>query len=163
MNPLGAIKALPWVLVVALGLLLGLMTRLYLGERDALATEKANYSAFVAQVALEGEQAEAANAKKDAEHKQNLKKIKEENESQIPRVRADAVANYLASVGLRQRSAANPGGGAVPGNGAGIRLDDDAKRQCLPDEAFIRDAAEDAAKLEAWQRYCRMNRCPVND
>lgn len=163
MNPLDSLKALPWRLVVALGLALCLMTNLYLGKRDALATEKANYKAFAESVEREGKEAKEENDRKDAEHKQNLKKIKEENESKIPRVRADAVANYLASVGLRQRSAANPGGGAVPGNGAGIRLDDDDKRQCLPDEAFIRDAAEDAAKLEAWQRYCRMNRCPITD
>ena len=166
MNPLDTLKALPWILVVALALLLGLMTRLYLGERDALATSRANFSAFVAGVKLEGEQAEAANARKDAEHKQNLETIKEEYESQIPRIRHEAVDNYLsgrASAVVRQRSAANPGSGAMPGNGAGIKLDDGEKRQCVFDEAFIQDAAEDAAKLDAWQQYCTLNHCPVKD
>ena len=165
MNPLLLTKALPWVLAVAvaLGLALGLMTNLYLEKRDALAIEKTRFDTFVAGVERKGRDAEAEKARKDAEHKQTLAQIKETHESQIPRVRADAVANYRASIGLRQRSATNPGSGELRGNGAGVRLDDGAQRQCVLDETLIQNAAEDAAKLGAWQQYCRMSRCPVTE
>ena len=166
MNPQLLMKAAPWFICALLALMLAAMTHLYMGERDALAVEKTKFDTFVAAVEREGREAEAANQKTKDEHKQNLETIKEEHESQIPRIRNEAVANYLSgrpTAIVRQRSAANPGGGSMPGNGAGIKLDDGEKRQCLPDEAFIQDAAEDAAKLGAWHQYCTLNRCPVKE
>lgn len=161
-----ATKALPWLIAAAFGLALAAMTHFYLGKRDELATTTANFDSFVATTKELGEKAAADNARKDAEHKQNLKTIREEHESEIPRIRNEAVANYLSgrpAAVVWQQSAANPSGSSMRGNRAGIGLDDGEKRQCVPDEAFIQNAAEDAAKLDAWQQYCTLNHCPVID
>lgn len=152
-----------WKLVViaALAALLALMTNLYLGTRDDLVVEKANFTSFVARVDELGKEAEDKLGKDKAEQLKNLEKVKADHEKQIPTIRAGAVANYLARV--RNNAAENPGGGAVQGNSPGIRLDDGAGKECVPDEAFIRDAAEDAEKVGAWQEYCRLNQCPVKE
>ena len=106
-----------------------------------------------------GLKAEAKRLRDEADQLKNLKKVQADHEKQIPTIRARAVANYLTRV--RNDASTNSGGGAVQGNGPGLRLDDGAGAQCVPDEAFIADAAEDAEKVEAWREYCRLNRCPV--
>ena len=150
-----------WKLAVigALLILLGIVGRLYIGARDDLIVEKANFTNFVSRVDELGKEAEAKRLRDEADQLKNLEKVKADHEKQIPTIRARAVANYLTRV--RNDASTNSGGGAVQGNGPGLRLDDGAGAQCVPDEAFIADAAEDAEKVEAWREYCRLNRCPV--
>ena len=150
-----------WKLAVigALLILLGIVGRLYIGARDDLIVEKANFTNFVSRVDELGKEAEAKRLRDEADQLKNLEKVKADHEKQIPTIRARAVANYLARV--RNDASANSGGGAVQGNGAGIRLDDGTGKECLDDQGFIEDAAEDAAKVEAWRAYCTLNNCPV--
>ena len=107
-----------------------------------------------------GLKAEAKKQEDEQKARDNLKKVKADHEKQIPSIRAGAVANYLAR-SVRDNAAANPGSGAVQGNGAGIRLDDGTGKECLAGQGFIEDAAEDAAKVEAWRAYCTLNNCLV--
>lgn len=144
-----------WKIVVfaVLVLALGAMTKLYLDTRDELTT-------FVAQVEQAGRDAQDEKARTEARHAANLEKVKAEYESNIPEIRAGAVANYRAAHRLPKPAADRR---SVPDAAPGVRLDDDAERQCVPDDAFIENAAEDAAKLAAWIGLCQRNNCPVED
>jgi len=51
--------------------------------------------------------------------------------------------------------------GGVPGNAAGQPVDDGTGKECIPDPAFIADAAEDAARVEAWRAWCTLNKCSI--
>ena len=106
-----------------------------------------------------GLKAEAKKQEDEQKARDNLKKVQADHEKQIPTIRARAVANYLARV--RNGASANSGGGAVQGNGAGIRMDAGTSKECLDDQGFIEDAAEDAEKVEAWRAYCTLNQCPI--
>ena len=156
MNPFDWIKAAPWIACVVLALALAAMTGKYLSKRDELV-------ALTASVRVLGEAAEARVKAAKKESEDNLEKVKADYEKQVPEIRSSAVASYLA------RRAADParvrepvaGGGPVSGDGAGVRVDDGTLKECVPDEEFIEDAAEDAAKVEAWRSYCALNHCPV--
>ena len=162
-------KVWPYLVAFAIGaILLGGAAWKIQGLRVTAAEQKTTrvqqaFDKFALDTYNTGLKAEAKRLRDEADQLKNLKKVQADHEKQIPTIRARAVANYLAAHSMPDDSGTSTGSGSVRGDGAGIRLDDDAKRQCLPDEAFIRDAAEDAAKLEAWQRYCRMNRCPITD
>ena len=127
-----------------------------------LSTLQEKHDAFVSATKAEGESAAEREKLKTEGYEYTLKKVKADYESQIPAIRANAVANYLSAHGLPE-SGANTCSGQVLGNGTGIRLDDGAVKKFVPDEAFIADAAEDAAKVGAFQAYCTMNKCPVKD
>ena len=150
-----------WKLAVigVLLILLGIVGRLYIGARDDLIVEKANFTNFVSRVDELGKEAEAKRLRDEADQLKNLEKVKADHEKQIPTIRARAVANYLARV--RNDASTNSGSGAVQGNGPGLRLDDGTSKEFLDDQGFIEDAAEDAAKVEAWRAYCTLNNCPV--
>ena len=99
------------------------------------------------------------------EHKDNLAKVVNDNEDKLPKIRSEAVANYLAAHPanvMRVKPRENSGGSGVSGNGPGIRLDDGTGKECVPDTVFIQDAAEDASKVSAWIEYCTLNHCPVS-
>lgn len=147
MTPFNWIKWAPWIACAALSVALAGMGNLYLGKRDELASWKAT-------VATLGRAAEQRVAAVKKEGEDNLQKVKADHEASIPTVRSGAVAAY------RMR---NPvaGRGTVPGNAAGIKVDDGSGAQRVPDETFIADAAEDAAKVEAWRAWCQLNQCPV--
>ena len=142
-------KALPWLLAAALAAYASIVTGRYLDKRDEMTT-------FKAQVEQMGAAAQAAadQAKTDAED--NLKKVQAANEKKLPAIRANAVARYLDR--LRKSDAS---GGSVPTNAAGVGVDDGAGKECVPDRRFVTDAAEDAAKVEAFRAYCILNNCPV--
>jgi len=148
------------ILIAALAVLLGLMTNLYLGKRDELSKMTERYGAFVEATGVIGKDAELKKKADEAEHLKNLEKVKANHESLLPQVRADAVANYLAR---RVRPIPHPsaGSGPVLGNGPGISVDDGAVRECVPDETFIANCAEDASKVGAFQEYCQRNHCPI--
>ena len=108
-----------------------------------------------------GLKAEAKKQEDEQKAKDNLKKVQADHEKQIPTIRARAVANYLAAHSMPDDSGTSTGSGSVRENGAGIRLDDGAGKECVLDQGFIEDAAEDASKVEAWRAYCTLNNCPV--
>ena len=108
-----------------------------------------------------GLKAEAKKQEDEQKARDNLKKVQADHEKQIPTIRARAVANYLAAHRLPDDPGASAGSGSVRQDGAGIRLDDGASKKCILDQRLIEDAAEDAAKVEAWRAYCTLNNCPV--
>lgn len=108
-----------------------------------------------------GLKAEAKKQEDEQKAKDNLKKVQADHEKQIPTIRARAVANYLAAHRLPDDPGASAGSGSVRQGGAGLRLDDGASKKCILDQRLIEDAAEDAAKVEAWRAYCTLNNCPV--
>ena len=144
-----------WKLIVigVLALALTGVTRLYFGERDALSAQ----TAAVEQAARD---AQAEKVRIEQQHAANLAQVRKDHEAQIPIVRANAVANYRAAHRVSKPAADNV---SVPGDSPGIRVDDAAERQCVPDDTFISDAAEDAEKLAAWQDWCKRNGCPVEE
>ena len=105
-----------------------------------------------------GQKSKAEQLAKEEAHERNLSKVRSDHEQEIKSVRSDAVAKYIAN---RVRVAASSGGGGVRQNSLSLRVDDGAQQKCIPDDEFIRDAAEDAEKLSAWQDWCRLNECPV--
>ena len=152
MNPISLIKAAPWVIAAVLVILLGVMTNRYLGKRDELSVMTTRYNAFVGATEVIGKQAEEDKKAQETEHEQNLTQVKANHEEQIPQIRADAVTNYIAThpASVQHRTSTSTGSGYVRGNGSGVRLDDGVSKECIPDEGFIQDAAEDAAKVAAW-------------
>jgi hypothetical protein len=144
------------VLLLIIGLLmlaLGGATHLYLGARDDLNTQAAT-----AEQAARDAQAEKEAI--EAQHAVNLAQVRKDHEAQLPAVRANAVANYRAAHRLPERPAASDG---VSADAPGIRLDDGTERQCIPDDTFIEDSAEDVEKLATWQDWCKRNNCPVEE
>ena len=141
------IKALPWGVAALMAFAAAFCLRLYQSERDAFTT----YRAKVAAIA-EAQQAQIERDKQQAE--QNLRQVRKDYEDRIPDIRDAAVRAYR----LRYPNTCS---GAVPGTSTSVQVDDGASPQCVLDDQFIRDAAEDAAKVEAWREYCFRNKCPV--
>ena len=143
-----------WKLVVISVLIgaLGVMTNLYLGKRDEL-------TAFSSRLEQAARDAQDEKERIEKQHADNLEQVRKDHEARLPEIRAGAVANYLAH--RRVPKPADAGVGSMPGDGPGIRVDDAAERQCVPDDAFIENAAEDVAKLDAWRDWCQRNNCPV--
>ena len=142
------IKALPWGVAALMAFAAAFCLRLYQSERDAFTT----YRAKVAAIA-EAQQAQIEKDKQQAE--QNLRQVRKDYEDRIPDIRDAAVRAYR----LRY---SNTCSGAVPGNAASVQVDDGAKQEPVADE-FIQSCAEDAAKVSAFQDYCKRNNCPVED
>lgn len=157
------LKFWPYIVIAALVAALVGMGHLYLGKRDELAAQVTKYNYFVGATAVIGKQAEETKKADEAKHEQNLQQVKENHENQIDQVRTDAVANYIAAHPVRVRNVASTssGSGSVRGDGSGLKLDDGTSKECIPDQAFIQDAAEDAEKVGAWIEYCQRNNCPV--
>ena len=139
------------------------MSALYLSKRDELA-------AFQGRVEATAKAAEEANAKAAEVAKKNLKQVKDDYETNIQKIRDGASANYAAMVGrLRVERLRNEraGSGSVPSDAARVEVDDGAAAQlvsaptCTWEPDLVADAAEDAAKVEAWREWCKLNHCEV--
>lgn len=89
----------------------------------------------------------------ESERDANLTKVKE-HEANLPTVRAGAVAAYL-------RMHPNTSCGAMPGIAKGKQTDDGASKECVPDAAFVEDAADDADKIASWQEWAHRNKIPL--
>ena len=142
------IKALPWAIAALMAFAAAFCLHLYQSERDA-------FVAFRAEVRAIGEaqQAQVEKDKKQAE--ENLRQVRKDYEEKLPAIRDAAVRAYR----LRYPYA---GGCPVPGNAASVQVDDGAGKEPVADE-FVRACAEDAAKVTAFQDYCKRNNCPVEE
>lgn len=152
MNPISWLRVGTYALIGALIGALAMMTNLYLGKRDELV-------AYQSEVRALGQRAKDEAEETKRLHQETLIQVRKDYEDRVPQIRDDAVAAYRAA--NRVRVPAKPSGSGVPAASPGLKVDDGASAQCVLDEEFIRDAAEDAAKVEAWRDYCYRNRCPV--
>ena len=142
------IKALPWGIAALMAFAAAFCLHLYQSERDAFTT----YRAKVAAIA-EAQQAQIERDKQQTE--ENLKQVRKDYEDRIPDIRDAAVRAYR----LRYPNTCS---GAVSGDGTSVSVDDGAGKECVAD-GFIRACAEDAAKLGAFQDYCKRNNCPIKE
>ena len=152
-----------FIVIAALAAALIVVANAYVDLRD-------EFVGYKASVAVLAESAEREVEKKEQEGRENLAKVRGDYENKIETIRSNAVANYTARrEPVRPASSvrnANAGSGSVSGSGSGLRLDDGASKECVvaqPDAAFIEDAADDAAKLSAWQEYARLNGIEVKE
>lgn len=114
---------------------------------------KDEYLTYAGGVTAVAKQAIADKERIESERDDNLKKVKE-HETNLPTVRAGAVAAYL-------RMHPNTGSGAMPGIAQSKQADDGAGKECVPDAAFVEDAADDADKIASWQEWAIRNKVPV--
>ena len=142
------IKALPWAIAALMAFAAAFCLHLYQSERDAFTTYRAKVEAIA-----EAQQAQIEKDKQQAE--QNLRQVRKDYEEKLPAIRDAAVRAYR----LRYPNTCS---GAVPGNAASVQVDDGAKQEPVADE-FIQSCAEDAAKVTAFQDYCKRNNCPVEE
>lgn len=160
MNPLTLYRSAPYIIIAVLIAALAWTTHLYLNKRDQLA-------ALTATVQALGVAAEKVVEEKKAEYASNLQTVKEDHESLTSAIRATAVANYVR---------AHPNAGGVLNcsrsrtlcpTSSSIKVDDGTEQKPLLDgnitldEATIRNAAEDASKVDAWQEWAKLNNLPV--
>ena len=144
------IKALPWGIAALMAFAAAFCLHLYQSERDAFTTYRAKVEAIA-----EAQQAQIEKDKQQAE--QNLRQVRKDYEDRIPDIRDAAVRTYC----LRNPAMCQP---ASAGNAASVPVDDGAIRELIPpDPDFIRACTEDAAKVSAFQDYCKRNNCPVED
>ena len=142
------IKALPWAIAALMAFAAAFCLHLYQSERDAFTTYRAKVVAIA-----EAQQAQVEKDKKQAE--ENLRQVRKDYEDRIPDIRDAAVRAYR----LRYPNTCS---GALPGNAASVQVDDGAGKEPVADE-FVRACAEDAAKVTAFQDYCKRNNCPVEE
>ena len=139
------LKAAPWIIAGVMALAAAMAGKMYLSERD-------EFTAFRAEAKTLGESAEREKVAIETERKANLEKVKE-YERNIPSIRSAAVDAYR----LRY---ANANCSPLPIPSAGIKVDDGAGKKSMAD-SFVADCGEDAAKLEAWREWGRLNGVPV--
>ena len=142
------IKALPWGIAALMAFAAAFCLHLYQSERDAFVAFRAKVAAIA-----EAQQAQVEKDKQQAE--ENLRQVRKDYEDRIPDIRDAAVRAYR----LRYPNTCS---GAVPGNAASVQVDDGAGKEPVADE-FVRACAEDAAKVTAFQDYCKRNNCPVEE
>lgn len=144
------LKMLPWGIAAVMALAAAACLHLYQSERDA-------FVAYRAEVTAIGKAQEAQIKKEKEQAEYNLKQVRKDYEDRVPDIRRDAVAAYR----LRNPQ---PRSCTMPGDGTSQPVDDGAVKELLaPDPEFIRNAAEDAAKLSAFQDYCKRNNCPIEE
>ena len=139
------LKAAPWIIAGLMALAAALAGKMYLSERD-------EFTAFRAEVKTLGEVAEREKQAIEKERNANLEKVKE-YEKNLPAIRNAAVAAYR----LRYPNAScSP----IPRTAASVKVDDGASKEPM-DAEFIQNCSDDAAKLEAWREYGRLNKLPI--
>lgn len=145
MTPSLWLKASPWIIAAAMALAAAMAGKMYLSERD-------EFTAFRAEVKTLGEVAEREKITIESERKANLEKVKE-YEKNLPDIRNAAVAAYR----LRYP---NANCSTMPVHAAGLKVDDGTGKKSM-DDSFIADCGDDAAKLEAWRAWGRLNSIPI--
>lgn len=137
-----------WKLIVIAALVAGNAFFFHLWQ-----STKNEYLTYAGGVTAVAEQAIADKERVESERDENLQKAKE-HETNLPAVRAGAVASYL-------RMHPNTGSGAMPGIAKSKQANDGAGKECVPDAAFVEDAADDADKIAQWQEWAIRNKVPV--
>lgn len=140
------LKMAPWGIAALMALIAGVCLHLYQAERDAHVA----YKATIAQAIADQQAALKAEANR---MEANLKQVRQDYEDKIETIRSNAVALY------RMRQPAGQSG-AMPAATGGKQMDDGTAAKCVADE-FVADAADDAAKVSAWQDWCKRNNCPI--
>ena len=139
------LKAAPWIIAAAMALAAVMAGKMYLSERD-------EFTAFRSEVKTLGEVAEREKQAIEKERNANLEKVKE-YEKNLPAIRSAAVSAYR----LRYKSASCS---TLPRTAASVKVDDGASKESM-DAEFIENCSDDAAKLEAWREWGRLNVVPV--
>lgn len=155
---MGEIKAWVYFAIGAIILVLASysvgITGLYLKERDKLVAYKASVKTLA-------EEAERKAQEEIAKQKKTLQEVKDEYEAKLPEIRKGAVDAYRAELARRVRQQPRQDSNPVPAGGTGLKVDDGRTKECVLDQQFIEDAADDATKLRSWQEWCRKNNCPI--
>ena len=139
------LKAAPWIVAGVMALVATMAGKMYLSEHD-------EFTAFRAEVKTLGEAAEREKIAIESESKANLEKVKK-YERNIHAIRIAAVAAYR----LRY---ANASCSSLPVSSASLKMDDGTGQKQM-DDSFISDCGDDAAKLEAWREWGRLNKLPI--
>lgn len=147
---LWALKNWTLVAIAVLALALGVTFKLWRGEvRD--------FAVFKAQVEVLGKQAEAEKQRVETENKRIAKEMSDAWAKNLEVARDNAVRNYAA------RMRRDAGSRTVPGAAAGAKAHAGAGQEsvvaCAPE--FIRDAAEDAARVEEAREFFRRHQFPT--
>lgn len=138
-----------WKLVV-IGILSALLSLTFAMWRH----EVHAFDMFKAQVEVMGKQAEVKKKETEAKQNQILKETGDAWAKNLDAVRNNSVNRY------RMRGGSS--GGAMPGLAIRTeKLDGTGKEQLACEPGFIADAAEDAAKVAAWQEWARRLGLPV--
>lgn len=140
------------VAIAVLSALLALTFNLWRSEARAFAV-------FQAQVEVLGKAAEAEKKRVEAENKRIAKEMSDAWAKNLEVARDNAVRNYAARVrrDASRREVSKPAAGAEAHVGAGK----ESVAACTPDEQFIRDAAEDAARVEETREFFRRHKFPT--
>ena len=145
MIPTFWLKAAPWIIAGLMALAAALAGKMYLSERD-------EFTAFRSEVKTLGEIAEREKQAIESERDANLEKVKD-YERNLPNVISDAVAAYRLRYSNTNRC-------TLPGSAASVKVDDGASKESM-DAEFIQACADDAAKLETWREWARLNKIPI--
>lgn len=121
--------------------------------------EKSDFAEFKLHIEIEARKAEEKAREINALHEKTLKEVKNDYEKKLPSVRAGAVAAYRATHPGWMLPPA--GSSQVPGDAGSAEGSNGAGEECVLDEPFISDAAEDALKINAWQEWARKNNLQV--
>lgn len=128
-------------------------------------SEVEHFYIYEARIKAVGEEAERKAREVEVRHEVVLQGVKDEFNKQLPKVREDAVANFKRRYanGLSHNSGSSnlPQASVSPqgANGASQEPVDDSASVC-PDE-FIQDSAEDALKIQQWQKWTKENQLEV--
>ena len=131
-------------------------TALFFALWNSSVKEFAEYRAKVAAI---GEQQAAETKRINEQHETTLEVVSNAWNDQLPAIRKNAVANYIAATR----------GGLLPStdkcalsvNAVRPESLDGSAAECVPPEQFISGCAEDAGKVMAWQEWARLNDLPV--
>lgn len=138
-----------WKLIVIAALVAGNAFFFHLWQ-----STKDEYLTYAGGVTAVAKQAIADRERIESERNDNLKKVKE-HETNLPTVRAGAVASYL-------RMHPSASGSAMPGIAQSKQANDGTGKECVPDiSIFIEDAADDADKIAQWQEWAYRNKIPL--
>ena len=126
----------------------------------ALWNSSANgFAEYRARVAAIGEQRAAETKRVNEQHETTLEVVSNAWNDQLPAIRKNAVANYIAT---------SRGGLLTPADRCALSVNatspkspDAPPAECVPPEQFISGCAEDAGKVMAWQEWARLNDLPV--
>jgi hypothetical protein len=138
--------------IILLGIVVtwaAVVTHLYIGERDAFNSFKAEQKALAD--AAEQRGVEVANG------------INKGWADALPGVRSNAISVYCRTHLCGVQPVPGAAGGSTPSaeGSDGARQESSTTSTCAIDRRFIEDAAEDALKIKSWQEWATRNNLPI--